>query len=131
MIDFFWKVNICQRFLNIPNIDGEWIVEGITVHPEEINWTSMLNITQKWEKISVFQKTTTSKSHSVSASLIKKEGEGYVLMYSYRNEPRLDQPELKPHRGYAEIVFNGNEGDGEYFNSGGRTSYGVMKLKKA
>lgn len=65
-----------------------------------------LTISQTWEKIRVYLNTGQSSSRSKSASLVKEPGRGYVLMYSYQNEPKIGEPELRSHVGYCELLLN-------------------------
>jgi SMODS-associating 2TM, beta-strand rich effector domain len=53
------------------------------------------------------------------------EGDGsWLLMYSYKNEPRTGEPELNAHVGYCEMIFENSmaRAEGDYFNAlaGGR-----------
>lgn len=127
-----WRWALVRMFLKIPDLNGVWLVEGVTKNPAEgapDTWQGELRITQSWEKIWVQLKTGQSVSTSKAASLLREPGAGCVLMYSYRNEPRMGE-QITPHVGYAELTFDqaltGAEGD--YFNSKGRTTYGRMTL---
>ena len=75
--------------------------------------------------------TGQSRSSSKAASLLRQPGAGCVLMYSYRNEPRIGEA-ITPHVGYAELTFDDalTAADGEYFNSKGRTTFGRMTLTR-
>lgn len=131
-----WRSYLVYKIIGIPCLAGEWECEGKTINPVTNNvdfeWKATITISQKWEKIVVTSKTTQSSSHSISASLIKTEGLGYTLMYSYKNDPQLGEPELKSHIGYAQwqISDDLNTAEAFYFNSKGRVTSGVMKLKK-
>jgi hypothetical protein len=128
-----WKV-LC-RFAQVPDISGQWLCEGTTVDDDgriTYEWNANVTISQDWEKIRVRLKTKQSGSFSVSASLLP-EGDGrWMLMYSYRNEPRQGEPELKSHIGYCELVFSadGRSAEGDYFNARGRKTAGRMNLTK-
>jgi len=53
-------------------------------------------------------------------------------MYHYKNQPRLNAPELSAHHGFAELTFlaDGRTASGEYFNGRGRNSFGTMTLRR-
>lgn len=127
-----WRWPIVRALLKIPDLNGVWTVEGRTMNPVEgapATWSGELRITQSWEKIWVQLTTGQSTSTSKAASLLRQPGAGCVLMYSYRNEPRMGE-EIMPHVGYAELTFDQalSSADGEYFNSKGRTTFGRMSL---
>lgn len=91
-----------------------------------------MTITQLYEKIAIQLKTQQSSSRSISAALIPEAGAGFRLIYSYQNEPRVGETELNRHIGHCELVFDPaiESADGDYFNSGGRTTFGQMELRK-
>jgi SMODS-associating 2TM, beta-strand rich effector domain len=133
---YAWRWSLIGKLLNVPNISGEWDCEGHTINADgspSYQWTAKITIVQTWDKIRVRLKTAQSGSNSNSAALICDEADGYRLFFSYKNDPRIDEPELKSHRGFAEIVFDKNlkKGDGEYFNGHGRFTFGTMKLKRS
>ncbi len=129
-----WKVPLSS----IPDLNGAWNVSGTTLDENggaKYEWSAALDIEQNWKKISINVKTADSRSASYTATLLKRHGVrgGWILSYSYKNEPNLDKiHELSPHKGYCEIEFDKNLGfaEGAYFNSGGRKSYGLMTLKR-
>ncbi|WP_148213495.1 hypothetical protein [Rhodospirillum centenum] len=128
-----WKWRRVSTLLKIPDLNGEWDCKGkttsITPHRE---WSGTVIIDQSWEKIKVHIKTDQSSSHSISASLIHEPRVGYRLMYSYRNSPRIGEPELSSHVGFCEFIFSENliSADGEYFNNHGRTTSGQIHLTR-
>ncbi|SEL78958.1 hypothetical protein SAMN05216382_2646 [Sphingomonas palmae] len=129
-----WRWPLVKALLRIPDLNGVWEVTGRTMNPVEgapSDWRGELRVVQTWEKIWVQLKTEQSCSSSKAASLLRQPGAGCVLMYSYRNEPRIGEA-ITPHVGYAELTFD--EGltlaDGEYFNSKGRTTFGRMTLAR-
>lgn len=128
-----WRRKIVQAVLGVPDLSGEWECNGETKDNSgniTYRWNAIVTITQTWEKICVYLDTGESRSRSKSASLVKEPGRGYVLMYSYQNEPRIGDPELRSHVGYCELQLN--EGltvaEGDYFNNKGRITFGRMKL---
>ena len=131
-----WRTWLIHFFLDIPDLRGKWDCVGETINSTTgavtNNWSSEITISQSWEKIRIYSQTMQSRSNSVAASIVVEEDVGYILMYSYRNEPRPGEPELKSHYGYAEwhIVSDGSSADATYFNGGGRYTGGRMKLTR-
>lgn len=130
-----WRHQWLARALGVPDLSGRWRVEGQTINPDRSKgyvWGGEIVIVQSWDRIRVRLKTPQSGSNSVTAALVKDAADGYRLFYSYRNDPRIDQPDLQSHRGYAEITFAADmkRGEGEYFNGLGRFTFGTMILTK-
>lgn len=131
---FAWKI----PFFHIPNISGIWSVKGETLNEDsttKYSWNAEIDIEQTWEKISITLKTPQSSSESYTATLGKKSGtkNGWILHYSYTNNPDLSQyHELNSHKGYCELIFNKELtiGEAAYFNSNGRRTFGKMTLRK-
>lgn len=118
-----------------PRVAGTWACDGETINDEGIiehRWKAEMVISQDWEKIRVRLKTSQSGSYSVAASLLPEADGGWMLMYSYRNEPRQGEPDLKSHIGYCELRFSsdGKAAEGDYFNARGRKTSGRMKLQR-
>ena len=92
-----WRTWLVHVFLDIPDLRGKWECVGESIDPitgnVNNNWTSEITISQTWEKLRIYSQATQSRSASVAASITVEEDVGYVLMYSYRNEPRLGEPE--------------------------------------
>lgn len=132
---YVWKV----PFFSIPDISGIWIVEGETLNEDgtvRYSWVAEIDIEQTWEKMCITMKTSQSTSESYTATLGKKPGtkNGWVLHYSYSNNPNTDQfHELNSHKGYCELVFNKDltQGSAAYFNSNGRRTFGKMAVRKS
>lgn len=130
-----WKWAPFCKLLKVPNLAGEWVCDGQTINPDKTlgqTWTARVTIVQSWDRIRIRLKTQQSGSNSIAAALLHDEAEGYRLMYNYRNEPNIDQPELKGHRGFADLTFNREltRADGEYFNGHGRFTFGTMRLTR-
>ncbi|MBL8405812.1 MAG: hypothetical protein JNL16_14810 [Dechloromonas sp.] len=129
-----WRKALVHKVIGIPDLNGKWTCQGTTLDPETgqttNQWKSIITITQSWEKIHVHSEADASRSNSVAASIIKQDGVGFILMYSYRNEPKPGQPELKAHVGYCELHISEDvtTADGMYFNSSGRFTHGKMLL---
>jgi hypothetical protein len=129
-----WKI----PFFSIPNLNGTWKIEGITLDQSgnsKFNWEGELGITQDWKSILIHLKTKNSQSNSYTATLSKRAEScgGWLLSYSYRNQPELEQShELNAHKGFCEIEIDKTLkiGKAAYFNSNGRRTFGVMTLNK-
>jgi len=128
----FWK------YLPIPDLDGDWEVKGKTLDRDGNTlyyWKGDWKVEQNWKKILIYQKTKSSESWSYTATISRKKGDKkkWVLAYSYNNEPLLAKnPDLQAHRGFCELEFDLylKEGDGIYYNSRGRVTFGTMQLTK-
>jgi hypothetical protein len=130
---WIWRQKVVQELLGVPDLNGEWVCQGTTKDNEgnvTHEWLATVTISQTWEKIRVYLNTGQSRSRSKSASLVKEPGRGYVLMYSYQNEPRIGEPELKAHVGYCELQLSEDlkTAEGDYFNNKGRVTFGRMQL---
>ena len=132
---WIWRRRFIQKFLGVPDLNGRWRCDGQTKDSEgntQYTWTAEVTITQTWEKICIHLQTTQSASTSKAASLIKVPGRGYLLMYSYRNDPRIGEADLHSHMGYCELELNEtlDTAEGDYFNNKGRITFGRMKLTR-
>lgn len=123
----------------IPDLSGKWEATGQTLNDDgsvRYNWTSEIGIEQDWKKILIHQKTQHSQSNSYTATILKKHGPtgGWLLSYSYKNEPELSMThELNAHKGFCEIDIDSNlvQAKASYFNSGGRKTFGTIELKRS
>lgn len=129
-----WKL----PFFKIPNLNGTWSIMGQTLDEKgnaKYDWNGKIGIEQTWKSILIHLKTENSQSHSYTATLAKRHGPtgGWLLSYSYKNEPELEQiHELNNHKGYCEIEFDIdlNLGKATYFNNAGRRTFGIITLNK-
>jgi hypothetical protein len=64
----------------------------------------------------------------MAAALTYDSVDGWVLLYQYRNDPKNDQPELRPHYGCSAVIISKDlkSATAEYFNGGGRATFGKM-----
>lgn len=132
---YAWQWPVISRLLKVPNLSGEWHCRGQTLNTDKTvayDWSGTLTVLQSWDRLRVRLKTETSGSNSISAALICDSIDGYRLFYSYRNDPRIGEPELVSHRGFAEITFDKElaSATGEYFNGYGRYTFGKMHLTR-
>ncbi|MEN5173650.1 pancortin-3 [Acinetobacter higginsii] len=131
---WIWKV----PFFEIPNVSGTWKVTGQTLNDEgdiTFEWKGVIGIEQTWKFILIHLKTEMSQSESYTATLSRRYGPtgGWLLSYSYKSEPELEQSHvLNSHKGYCEIEFDKElkYGKASYFNSAGRRTFGVINLEK-
>jgi len=132
---WIWRLPWIMRWLKVANVAGVWTCEG-TPFPRADSkataWTGTVTITQDWDRFRVHLRTAQSASNSVVAALTVDPIEGYVLLYSYKNEPRPGEAELHAHRGFAKLVFDKGlqRAEGDYFNGDGRHSSGTMILRR-
>lgn len=129
-----WRI----PFFEIPNLSGTWDLEGKTLSENgdtKFHWEGRIGIEQNWKEILVHLQTKNSQSKSYTATIAKRHGPtgGWLLTYSYKNEPEIEQShELNSHKGYCEIELDPKltSGKASYFNSGGRRTFGIMNLRK-
>jgi phosphotransferase system glucose/maltose/N-acetylglucosamine-specific IIC component len=119
----------------IPHVAGQWLCEGRTYADDgsiEFQWEAELSISQTWEKIRVRLETKSSVSHSISVALIPEADGCWMLMYSFLNQPKVGNPKLNSHKGYAEMRFAKglNTAEGEYFTAKSRGTVGAMKFTR-
>lgn len=132
---FGWRWRGIRSAVGVPDISGDWDLEGISYdqeHQPKWQWSGKIEITQKYEKIFVWLRTSQSGSHSISAALVP-EGRRYRLIYSYCNQPKPGEPDLQTHIGHCELLFEPDlqSAEGNYFNGGGRFTHGTMNLKRS
>ncbi len=132
---FVWKL----PFNKIPNLNGKWKAEGKTLSEDgskpKYEWPALIEIEQNWKQIVIRLSTKQSQSESYTATMSKRTGPsgGWLLSYSYKNEPEVEHAfELNKHQGFCEIQFNDDMSIGKaaYFNNNGRRTFGSMKLIK-
>jgi hypothetical protein len=133
---YAWRWGVLAQLLKVPNLSGEWVCSGESLNSEgaiQYVWVGSVTITQSWDKLRVRLKTAQSGSNSISAAVVRDEIDGFILLYHYQNDPRIGEPELRSHRGFAEITFSKDlkSGEGDYFNGHGRYTFGRMKLTRA
>ncbi|MEZ5941135.1 MAG: hypothetical protein R3C18_07075 [Planctomycetaceae bacterium] len=133
---FIWRWWPVRRILGLPDLNGKWNCEG-QQYDENGNagrsWEGTITIVQTWSRLCVATKTETSRSRSGPASIEKDEGHGFRLLYTYQNDPMPGQPNLTPHRGTCELVFDEDctQATGIYFNDHHRRSFGRLTLTRS
>lgn len=132
---YIWRLDFVSNLLKVPDLSGTWSCSGTTLSDKgEVthHWSGLIEICQTWDKIRVRLKTKTSGSYSIAAAITHDETDGFILLYNYKNEPKIGQPELRSHVGCASITFSSclESGHGEYFNGYGRSNFGTMNLRR-
>lgn len=133
---WMWRIPRLSTWLRVPNLSGTWICHGQSLHASDdrplLAWEGEVEIAQSWDKIQIRLRTRQSVSKSLSAALIYDCTDGYRVLYNYRNDPGIGEPELKGHRGCAELLFRADltAATGEYFNGHGRYTYGTLTLTR-
>jgi len=129
-----WKWKLISKHINVPDLSGEWecTARGRDLKGNVTDWEAKIEIYQSWDKVHIHLQTKSSSSDSIAASIIFDGESGYRLVYNYQNRPRIDEEELTPHMGFAELTFHKNltTAEGEYFNGRGRNTFGTMKLRR-
>lgn len=133
---YLWRISMLRRILLVPDLNGEWSVEGMTTlkngENADFKWNGKITVTQSWSKLLIYLQTDQSASSSVSASIHHEDGIGYRLLYQYENAPGADQFVLAKHSGSTELLFNLDcqYAEGHYYTDQHRNTVGVIKLKK-
>ncbi len=130
---FAWRCVPLGRLLKVPNLAGVWECEGRPLESDVAQpWSGEVTIIQSWDKLRLHLETKQSTSNSISAALQYDAAVGYRLMYHYRNSPRVGEPLLAGHHGFAELTFALDEqsATGDYFNGRGRNTFGTLQLRR-
>ncbi|ALT77144.1 Cap15 family CBASS effector [Paucibacter sp. KCTC 42545] len=126
-----WKWRPLSALLKVPNLAGTWDCKGETLDRDgkiTYAWTAEVTIIQCWDKLRVRLKTSQSGSNSMAAALTHDSVDGWLLLYQYRNDPRIGEPELNSHVGTCSATFSKDlkSATAEYFNGVGRATFGKM-----
>lgn len=132
---FVWRWSKIASVLKVPDLSGDWNCEGRSLRSDgavDVAWNGTVTIVQTWDKLRVRLKTDQSGSNSITAAVLYDSADGYRLLYNYRNEPRIEEPNLQGHVGFADLVFGRDlkTAEGPYFNGHGRFTFGTMKLTR-
>jgi hypothetical protein len=126
-----WKWRPVAALLQVPNLAGKWDCKGETLDRDgnvNYQWDAEITIVQCWDKIRVRLKTDQSGSSSVAAALSRDSADGWKLLYQYKNDPKIDQPDLHSHTGTSCVTLPEDlqSATAEYFNGVGRATFGRM-----
>jgi hypothetical protein len=125
---WFRKIGIVK----VPDIQGQWEVDGYTSFEQMKSFKAKVIIRQTWTHISVYLETEQSISRSLAASLSSNQPEGAVLIYHYRNEPKSNAVKtMHAHIGTALLRLKNDECmEGEYYSGRDRQNYGGLTLRR-
>lgn len=130
-----WKWPGIGLALKVPDMSGVWDCVGTTLACDgstKYDWKAEITIVQSWDKLRIRLVTSKSGSSSISAALAHDSVDGFVLLYHYRNDPKVDAVGLTSHTGCAvmTIAKNLKSATGDYFNGRGRMTFGTMNWTK-
>jgi hypothetical protein len=130
-----WKWGWLRRLgiISTPILEGTWRgtvesdYDGTVRPPCDVE----VVIGQDWTEIIIRLIRPSSKSHSLSASMVVTEDE-CILIYDYLNEPNADALEaMHMHRGTVRVVLTGTDRlEGDYYTGRDRNNIGVIKLQR-
>jgi predicted XRE-type DNA-binding protein len=125
---WFRKIGIVK----IPDIQGQWEVDGYTSFEQKRSFKAKVIIRQTWTHISVYLETEQSSSRSLAASLSFNQPEGAVLIYHYLNEPKPNAMKtMHAHKGTAILRLKNDECmEGDYYSGRDRQNYGRLTLRR-
>jgi hypothetical protein len=126
-----WFRKLC--IVKVPDIQGQWEVDGYTSFEQMKSFKANVTIRQTWTHISVYLETEQSISRSLAASLLSNQPEGAALIYQYRNEPKPNAVEtMHAHIGTALLRLKNAECmEGEYYSGRDRRNYGGLTVRRA
>jgi hypothetical protein len=131
---YVWRWRGVTLLLKVPDLSGNWECTGESLGPAERRpWSGQIKIVQTWDKLRIRLKTAESGSSSVAAALSHDSVDGFVLLYQYRNDPKLDAAAgMASHMGCAVVTIANDlkSATAEYFNGGGRSTFGKMTWTK-
>lgn len=130
-----WRMPWMGRFLKVPDLAGTWECSGTSldeVGGAEHPWHGTVSIFQSWDRVRIRLDTVQSGSSSLVAALMQDEAGGYRLFYTYQNDPRGGQAELRSHLGYCDMSVDKDQqtASGEYFTGRGRQTFGRMQWRR-
>ncbi len=126
-----WKWRPLSDLLRVPNLAGTWDCKGESLDRDGnvvYAWVAEVVIVQCWDRLRVRLKTSQSGSNSLAAALTHDSVDGWLLLYQYRNDPKIGEPELRSHVGTCSVTFSNDlkSAAAEYFNGVGRATFGRM-----
>lgn len=134
--NFFWKwkwfakINLIQT----PNFNGTWDGHFLSSYDGHTNQKpGTIEIIQTWTRMCVVFNNGTSRSKSITSSIMTTNAEGYVLSYEYQNEPNYNSvPTMQIHRGFTRLTLSRDQKklEGGYYTGRGRLNYGTMEFLK-
>lgn len=129
-----WNKKIFKKLHNIPDLNGEWDGSYISSYIDENGQQKKDGcsavIKQNWNKISIKCKFGESSSYSKTASLYVDDIEGDVLTFTYINDSKNPNWDIRKHDGCN--IFHCDNGtlNGKYFTDRGDGTHGEIHLIK-
>ncbi len=135
---WFWRVPALRKvgLVKVPNINGRWkgyITSSFDEHKKQRE--ACIDILQTWSQIKINLETETSRSYSLTASVLTETPHCIAISYEYVNEPTVDaKATMHIHRGTARhtlsIVDGAEVFDGEYYTGRDRETFGTLHFKR-
>jgi hypothetical protein len=133
---YLWKKPIFHkiRLIRIPDLNGIW--KGYissSFKPDVPRENVEVEINQSWTKIGISLRTGSSRSHSLTASVLTKDQNNILISYEYLNEPKYKaESSMHTHRGTCRLVLSPDRQrlEGEYYTGRDRQNFGTLSLKK-
>lgn len=130
-----WKWEPLSTLLKVPNLSGTWECKGESLDKDgnvERVWTAEIIIVQCWDKLRVRLKSNQSGSNSIAAALAHDSVDGWILLYQYRNDPKIGETALRAHIGTCSAAFSKDltSATAQYYNGVGRATFGRMSWNR-
>lgn len=124
-----WKLKLINKILNIPNLNGVWIIQG--ENTAGYTYSGKLNVYQTFTKISIKGSFYNSKSEN-HETFISCNSDEIRLSYNYINEPKKKEGTMGIHHGFAVITFENclNKATAKYFNDVFRETFGTWEINR-
>lgn len=133
-----WKLLHWFRIVKLPDLSGEWrghviptptagVSAGLAAQAD-----ISVSVRQSWATILISARTTSSRSHSVSAAITVSNE--VSLSYQFVNEPAASAAAtMHTHRGTVTLLLDkaGSLLDGDYYSGRDRQNIGTMRVSRA
>lgn len=127
-----WAWKLLSTVSLLPNLNGKWIVEGVSSFQDGAGFGGEVTIKQTFSAIEIFGEFNSSTSRSTLAGFCLNHAVP-VFRYAFENTPKnMADPELQRHPGLIELrIGSTDEMRGDYFSGKHRLRYGEMVLRRA
>jgi len=135
---WLWRVPAMRKvgLVKVPNISGRWkgyLTSSFNEHEKQCE--ACIDILQTWSHIRINLETETSRSYSLTASVLIETPNCVAISYEYVNEPKADaKATMHIHRGTARHTLCTVDGaevfDGEYYTGRDRGTFGTLHFKR-
>ena len=130
---WLWRWFRKLGIVKVPDIQGQWEVDGYTSFEKTESFKAEVTIRQTWTHISVCLETEQSTSWSLAASLLLNQSEAF-LIYQYHDYPKPNAVEtMHTHIGTALLRLKNKNAEcmeGEYYSGRYRQNYGGLTLRR-